>query len=182
MSWIPHIERIFSAKGLLNLKLTEPSLASLDHVFGSCVRALREVLPPVQIVDLPAGMTCQIPGPDCLHQQHAPIASCLGATGSQGRPFAAVSATLFTDRLLQQCHRRSPSCCTTVLLLEATGFASRYVRFEQLLELPAHEERYLKRHLTIQYLPRCAVRTLNFSYSAGLGAPYVRECIMDYMN
>jgi len=63
-------------------------MASFAQAFGSCVRALGEVLPPVQIVDLPAGMTCQIPGPDCLHQQHAPIASCLGATGSQGRTFA----------------------------------------------------------------------------------------------
>jgi hypothetical protein len=86
---------------LPNLQLTKPSLASFAHAFGSCVRALRDVLPPVQIVDLPAGMTCQIPGPDCLHQQHATIGSCLGATGSQGRPFAAVLATLYTlHRLL----------------------------------------------------------------------------------
>ena len=63
-------------------------VASFAQAFGSCVRAFGEVLPPVQIVDLPAGMTCQIPGPDCLHQQHAPIASRLGATGSQGHTFA----------------------------------------------------------------------------------------------
>jgi hypothetical protein len=31
--------------------------------------------------------------------------------------------------------------------------------------------------LTIKSWPRCTVRTFNSSHAAGLGAPYVRECI-----
>jgi hypothetical protein len=73
-------------------KFKNSSRTLFAHVFGSCVRGFRVVLQPLEIVDLPVGMTCQIPGPDCLHQQHAPTEYSLSATWRQVCPLAAVLA------------------------------------------------------------------------------------------